>query len=41
VRPGLLAIVAILVASGLVESSLTPWPRRFRMRLMPPPSRAW
>jgi MFS family permease len=35
-RPGLLALIAILAASGLVESSLTPWAQTIRMRLIPP-----
>jgi sugar phosphate permease len=34
-RPGLLALIAILAASGLVESSLTPWAQTIRMRLIP------
>ncbi len=35
-RPGFWAMVAILAASGLVESSLTPWAQTIRMRLIPP-----
>ncbi len=35
-RPPLLALVAILAVSGVVESSLTPWAQTIRMRLIPP-----
>jgi MFS family permease len=35
-RPGLLPLIMILAASGLVESSLTPWAQTIRMRLIPP-----
>jgi MFS family permease len=35
-RPALLPMAAILAASGLAESSLTPWAQTIRMRLIPP-----
>ena len=35
-RPGFGAMVVILAASGLAESSLTPWAQTIRMRLIPP-----
>ena len=35
-RPGLLGTLAVLAASGFVESSLTPWAQTIRMRLIPP-----
>lgn len=35
-RPPLAAMAAILAASGLAESSLTPWAQTIRMRLIPP-----
>jgi MFS family permease len=35
-RPSLPAMIVILAASGLVESSLTPWAQTIRMRLIPP-----
>ena len=34
-RPGLIPMAAILAASGLAESSLTPWAQTIRMRLIP------
>jgi hypothetical protein len=38
-RPPLLPMLAILVAWGLTESSLTPWAQTIRMRLIPPAMR--
>jgi MFS family permease len=38
-RPPLVVLAAVLAASGLVESSLTPWAQTIRMRLIPPPLR--
>jgi hypothetical protein len=35
-RPPLLALAAILAATGVVSSSLTPWAQTIRMRLIPP-----
>ena len=35
IRPGLVPMAAILAASGLAESSLTPWAQTIRMRLIP------
>jgi MFS family permease len=35
-RPGFVATLAILAASGVLESSLTPWAQTIRMRLIPP-----
>lgn len=35
-RPGLPLIGVVLVASGIAESSLTPWAQTIRMRLIPP-----
>ncbi|HLO35712.1 MAG TPA: MFS transporter, partial [Candidatus Deferrimicrobium sp.] len=35
-RPSLVPMILILAASGLVESSLTPWAQTIRMRLIPP-----
>jgi MFS family permease len=35
-RPPLVAMAAVLAASGLAESSLTPWAQTIRMRLIPP-----
>jgi MFS family permease len=35
-RPALAPMLAILAASGLAESSLTPWAQTIRMRLIPP-----
>jgi MFS family permease len=35
-RPPLPLLIVILAASGLVESSLTPWAQTIRMRLIPP-----
>ena len=32
-------LVVILAASGVTESSLTPWAQTIRMRLIPPPMR--
>jgi MFS family permease len=36
VRPDLIAMILILAASGVAESSLTPWAQTIRMRLIPP-----
>ena len=36
VRPDLIAMIVILAASGVAESSLTPWAQTIRMRLIPP-----
>ena len=36
VRPDLIAVLVILAASGVAESSLTPWAQTIRMRLIPP-----
>jgi MFS family permease len=38
-RPPLLVLAVILAASGVTESSLTPWAQTIRMRLIPPPLR--
>jgi MFS family permease len=35
-RPDLIAMIVILAASGIAESSLTPWAQTIRMRLIPP-----
>ena len=35
-RPQLPVILLVLAASGLAESSLTPWAQTIRMRLIPP-----
>jgi MFS family permease len=35
-RPALVPMAVILAASGLAESSLTPWAQTIRMRLIPP-----
>jgi len=36
VRPDLILMILILAASGVAESSLTPWAQTIRMRLIPP-----
>ena len=36
VRPDLIEMIVILAASGVAESSLTPWAQTIRMRLIPP-----
>jgi len=36
VRPDLIFMILILAASGVAESSLTPWAQTIRMRLIPP-----
>ena len=38
-RPPLIVLGLVLAASGVTESSLTPWAQTIRMRLIPPPMR--